>query len=353
MKIEPTLRVAIIGCGVIAASHIEGFRRIPGVEVVELCDVVGAKAAALAQRYGITHTSDSCEQTLARTDIDCVAICTDHASHAPIAIAALQSGKHVLCEKPLAESIDAVNAMVAAAAQRRDLIAAGVLQHRFDAVHRALRHAIAEGALGDLLQIQGRLLCYRSPQYYLDTPWRGKWRTEGGSLLMNQAIHFVDVLDWMGGGLHTVSATFANQTHTETIETEDSAAFIGYFGTGAMAVFNATSSSNVEWEPTMSVLGSKALVELRQGKVQRLECRDPHGKAQLEDLLSEGSDPAKLSAAKDYYGPSHTSQIADFVRAVRTNTAPVVSFADAARSVHLVQAIYQSARNQTWITVRQ
>lgn len=345
-----TLRVAVIGCGVIAPSHIEGFRSFPGVEVVALCDLDLAKAQALASRYGIGSVVADYQQTLARPDVDCVAICTDHASHAPIAVAALQAGKHVLCEKPLGESLSAVDTMVRAAQHHPTLVAAGVLQHRFDAIHRALKRALDAGSFGQLLQLQVRLLCYRSPNYYTSTPWRGKWATEGGSLLMNQAIHYVDVLDWLGGGLHKVSATYANQTHASTIETEDSAGFVGYFGSGAMAVFNATSSSHLIWEPSLAIIGTKALVELGNGKVQRLECADAQLRDTLENLLSEGSDPAKLAAAKDYYGPSHATQIGDFVKAVRTGSAPQVSFADAARSVRVVQGIYRSARSQSWIS---
>ncbi|MCD8481387.1 MAG: Gfo/Idh/MocA family oxidoreductase [Verrucomicrobia bacterium] len=229
MNIPRQLNVAIIGCGVIAPAHIEGFQHFPSVKVVELCDLDKSKADALALRYGIDSVSTSYHTTVARRDVDCVAICTDHASHAPIAIAALNAGKHVLCEKPLGESEQAVQAMVSAAQSNPDLVASGVLQHRFDAVHQALRLAIQEGLLGRPLLLQGRLLCYRSHDYYLNTPWRGKWASEGGSLLMNQAIHFVDILDWLGGGFSEITAAYCNLLHQGIIETEDSAGFTGYF----------------------------------------------------------------------------------------------------------------------------
>ncbi|MCD8481386.1 MAG: hypothetical protein LR015_01125 [Verrucomicrobia bacterium] len=106
----------------------------------------------------------------------------------------------------------------------------------------------------------------------------------------------------------------------------------------------------MDWEPSFSVVGSDALVELRHGKLLRIECSNPQRRSQLEELLCAHDDPTRLAAAKDYYGPSHVSQIGDFIRAVRTQSTPEVSFACAATCVRLVQNVYRSARAMQWIS---
>jgi predicted dehydrogenase len=113
-----TIRVGIIGNGVIGPTHAEGFRRIPGVELAWACDLVEDKARRLAEKYAIGQITTDYREVIADPKVTCVAVCTDHASHAPITVAALKAGKHVLCEKALAATAKGMTAMLAA--HRRD-----------------------------------------------------------------------------------------------------------------------------------------------------------------------------------------------------------------------------------------
>lgn len=184
------IQVGIIGCGVIAPAHIEGFQQVDGVLVAALCDLVPEKAEKLAAQYGIGRVTTDYRELLLDNELNAIIVCTDHGSHAQICKDVIRSGKHLLCEKPLVRDPGEIDDLLKLAESCPDLVCAGVLQHRFDAIYRYAQQLLQEGTLGRLLTVDMRVLCYRSPAYYQQDSWRGTWDKEGGSLLINQAIHF-------------------------------------------------------------------------------------------------------------------------------------------------------------------
>jgi len=342
----------IIGCGVIAPTHADAFRRIEGVELVRACDLVQSKAEELAERYGITHTCADFRELCADPGVDCVSICTDHASHAKIAAAALDAGKHVLCEKPLAISHSQLAHMLAAHRRNSGKVFAAVFQHRFDTVYRGLKSLIEKRVFGDLLTVSVNHLFFRSNEYYRADPWRGKWATEGGAVLINQSIHFIDIITWIMGGVESVCAAHVNVTRGGVIEAEDTAALALRFRSGCLGTFSATSSSHKEWTTSLAVCGSRGLVELRDGAVLRTDFIDAAAQAEANAQLSAVEKPSEIGTAKPYYGPSHTAQVADFVDAVRQGRKPFVEACSAAESVQVVLAAYRSARTGRWERVK-
>lgn len=346
-----TINCAIIGCGVVAPSHAAGYSRIAGVRLRWACDLVAEKARKLAERYGIERTTCDYRDVLADPDTHAVSICTDHASHAEIAVAALDAGKHVLCEKALAATTEGLDAMMAAGDRHPELVFAGVFQHRFDRLYQYLKRLIDDGAFGTLLTASCKVLCRRTDAYYLADQWRGTWDREGGSVMINQAIHFVDLLQWMTGGVTSLSAAYANLTHGNTIETEDTAVAVLKLRNGALGSILATSSSHLEWDPSFFIYGSHGSLELRNGKPLRVTFYDAALAHRIETDLRSLSDPIRNDAGKDYYGPSHPTQIADFIGAIRDRRAPFITARDARTAVDIVLAIYRSHREGRWINL--
>lgn len=346
-----TINCAIIGCGVVAPSHAAGYARIPGVRLRWACDLVAEKARKLAERYGIERTTCDYRDVLADPDTHAVSICTDHASHAEIAVAALDAGKHVLCEKALAATTEGLDAMMAAGDRHPELVFAGVFQHRFDRVYQYVKRLIEQGAFGTLLTASCKVLCLRTDTYYLADQWRGTWDREGGSVMINQAIHYVDLLQWMTGGVASLSAAYANLTHKESIETEDTAVAVLRLRNGALGSVLATSSSHLAWDPSLYLYGSAGSLELRNGQPLRVVFADPVRARQIEADLASLSDPVRNDAGKDYYGPSHPTQIADFIGAIRERRAPFITARDARTAVDIVLAIYRSHREGRWINL--
>ena len=347
-----TIRVGIIGCGVIGPTHAEGYFKQPGVELAWLCDLDEAKASALAERYEVANITTHYDEILSDPTLDCVSVCTDHASHAPIVTAALTRGKHVLCEKALAASRSGLSAMTSAHAAHPELIFAAVSQHRFERLNQLLKQYLDEGILGTLLTASVQVRCLRTRDYYEEDAWRGTWEEEGGSVLINQAIHFIDALLWITGGVSRLCGSYANHTHQGVIETEDTAVAALCFRNGALGTIEATSSSNLRWDHTLSFCGEEGTLEIRGDKPLRIELNDKTVQARVERELNGAQDaPADVTAGKDYYGSGHTGQIADFVNAIREGRQPFVTASDVQHTLDVVLGIYESHRQGGWVTL--
>ena len=345
------LRVGIVGCGVIGPTHAESYLSLDDVELAWACDLQEARAAKLADRFGAGGVTTSAAEVFADSTVQAVSLCTDHASHAELAAAALAAGKHVLCEKALGPSTDALDAMVAAARAHPGQVFSGVFQHRFNGLYRRLKQLIADGAFGAILTADVRMHCYRSNAYYEADAWRGTWAGEGGSVLINQAIHMIDILAWMLGGVEEVCAAYDNLTHGPAIETEDTAAAVLRFSSRALGTIRATASSHLGWHPVVSISGVDGVIEIRDGRVQMLDLRDKAGEAALRDELEQADRPVVAPTGKSYYGGHHQLQIADFVEAIRQQRAPFVTAESARHAVDIVLGIYQSHRTRGWVSL--
>lgn len=339
------IKVGIIGCGVIGPTHIESYQRVPGVEVAWACDLKLKRAQAAAEKYGIPcYTTDA--DAVFASDVDAVSICTDHASHCDLVLAALKAGKDVLCEKALANSPENLRRMVAAAKKYKDeRIFSGVFQHRFDPINRAVRDLLASGALGTLLSANLQICCRRTNEYYKADPWRGTWAKEGGSILINQAIHYLDQLQWQMGGVKEVTGFFSNLTHRGVIQTEDTATAAVRFKNGALGTISATCSSHMNWDTSLHYYGSEGTIEIANDKPARVLCRDEKLAKKILARLQACENAPQQATGKSYYGTGHVAQIADFVNAVRTRRAPFVPAVEAADPVRLLFAIYKAQRS--------
>ena len=180
---------ALVGCGRVAPSHVEAFSRIPEVRLKYACDSEPGLAAMFAAKHGIEHAAVSFEHVMADPEVHSISIATPHFLHAPMALAALKSGKHALIEKPFAMTPNDGKTIIATAAERPQIVVLPVSQHRFDPVVRTVAQLVLKGMLGTVLLVRAHLECFRAVEYYTESKWRGKWQTEGGSVLINQAYH--------------------------------------------------------------------------------------------------------------------------------------------------------------------
>ena len=344
-----TLRVGVIGCGVIAPTHAKSFLLQKDVELTWACDLVAPRAEALCTAHGTRQATTDLNVVLDDASVDAVTICTDHASHAPIAEAALAAGKHVLCEKALASSTDGLNRMTEAGHRHPGLVFGGVFQHRFSPVNRALRDLLAEGVFGTMLTLSTDLHCWRAPAYYEKDPWRGTWEREGGSVLINQALHFIDMLLWLGGGASRIAGSYANRTHGSVMETEDTATASLVFNDGARGSFEATCSSHHNWEFALSLVGSEGSVFLKNDEPQGISFKESGATEHVKQRLAEARAAHVDHVGRDYYGYGHPAQIEDFVTAIREGRKPFVTASQARHAVDAVLGVYESERTRRWI----
>ena len=217
-----------------------------------------------------------------------------------------------------------------------------MFQHRFDPVNLVMRRLLAEGALGRLLTAGVSLRCFRSADYYRGDDWRGTWAREGGSVLVNQAVHFVDQLLWQVGSPATPRGFWTNLAHRGVIETEDTAVAAIRFRNGALGTLEATCGSNLSWEYTLAYHGTDGAIELRNDKPAKVAFRDAGAGERVRALLDEASSPKTGVAGKAYYGTGHRAQLHDFVEAVRERRPPAVTVPDAARTAAFLFDLYAS-----------
>ena len=338
------VKCGIIGCGVIAPTHIEGIEAVPNAKVEAVCDINPERLNARGDKYNVAKRYTDYRELLADKEIDLVHVCTDHASHCQIVIDALNAGKHVICEKS-AGRVDAdLEAMAAAAKAHPELVSSGIFQHRFVKQNCALRDLVKDGKFGQMLMVNLSFCCLRTNEYYNKDAWRGTMAGEGGGILINQAIHHLDQLRFVFGDIKSVTAISANQAHQGVIEVEDAAMFTMEFENGILGSVSATNASATRWRTSLVCTGTQATLEYANEKPIYVDALDEALKQEIETALTP-PEKAERIVGKSYYGSGHTAQIADVVDAIENKRAPKVSLIEAINSSSLIMAVYESARN--------
>ncbi|OQA43631.1 MAG: Glucose--fructose oxidoreductase precursor [Chloroflexi bacterium ADurb.Bin325] len=329
------LRFGLIGCGRVAPRHAESFAALPDARLVAVADVRESRAAYFAQQYGVDLYTDY-HALLARPDVDVVSICTPSGLHAQMTVDALQAGKHVVVEKPIALSLaDADRMIAAAAAARRKLCV--VLQNRYNPPMQDLRRIVDEGRLGRLLLGNATVRWYRPQEYYEDE-WHGTWAMDGGAL-MNQSIHHIDALQWFMGRPESVFAFTGTLAHR--MEAEDTGVAVIRFAGGTLgSVEGSTITYPENLEGSVALFGELGSAKVGGTALNRKAVWKVAGELEREReiLTRDQVDPPSI------YGTSHQKVIADMIEAIRDDRAPKTHGAEGRKSLALVLAIYESAR---------
>ena len=335
------MKVGLLGGGNISDTHARAARAIPGVEIAAIHGSNRDKAARLAQAYGGT-VYDDVERFLDHRPLDIVAIGSPSGLHADQAIAAIRRGIHVLSEKPLDVTTAKVDAVIAAA--DRGGVKVGVFfQDRLKPDIAAMKSMIVSGQLGKPLFAAGHVRWYRPPEYYTSSRWRGTRALDGGGALMNQAIHTVDVLQWLFGPVARVGGRTATLLHS--IQTEDTAAAVLEFASGALGIIEATTSSFPGYARRVDVSGSEGTLILEG---DRLVATDLRAKGTSASTVPAEPPPENAASATVSDSVPHQRIFEDFIRAIRENAVPVCDAREARPSVAIIEAIYRSAESGTF-----
>lgn len=333
------LKVGIIGTGGISSSHILGYLEFPDeCEIVALADSSPEKASRKAAEFGLTDAAvytDGAE-LIASGGVDLISIATPPSSHAPLTVAALDAGIHVIVEKPMAPSLDECDAMIAA--QRRSgAVLSVIAQNRFRDDLSLLNDVVRSGLLGSISFLRVDSAWWRGLAYY-DLWWRGTWDSEGGGCTLNHAIHHIDLLLWLMGRPEQVISMLANAQH-DNAEVEDLSVAIFRYGRG-LAQLTASTVHHGEHQEIV-VQGERARVS--QPWSVAAERSQPNG------FPAEGGDAdvvAALNALAEAHVPltytGHTGQIRDVLDAIEAGRAPSITGEDGRNAVEVVTAIYKA-----------
>lgn len=306
------MRIGIIGGGGISGTHVRAALGIEGVQVVAVHGHNPEKTAALAASAGAVAYDDL--QAFLAHPMDMVAIGSPSGLHAEQAIAAARRGLHVLVEKPLDVTVAKIDALLAEVDRAR--VRLGVMfQERLAPEMTDLKARVDSGALGRPLLISGHVNWYRPPEYYAASKWRGTAALDGGGVLINQAIHTLDLLLYLFGPVVRVTGRVATRLHDITVE--DTAAALLEFENGAFGVFECSTAAQPGFPRRIEVTGTAGSV-----------------------VQEEAPRPANVADATP-----HRRVFEDFIDAVKTGRAPACDGREGRRSVAVIEAIYRSAKS--------
>jgi predicted dehydrogenase len=358
---RPPLGVAIVGCGVISYNHARAIARHPQLELVAVVDAIAEAATKLADfcvaEVGVARPSEFASLTpaLATGGIDVVIICTPSGTHVRLAAEAVESGAHVVIEKPLDVAVSRARriAELAAAAEAKGIVVSVISQHRFDPASVVVAGAISSGSFGRITSAVATVPWWRTQDYYDSGQWRGTWELDGGGALMNQGVHTVDLVVWFLGSPVEISAQTALLAH-ENIEVEDVAVATITFASGALAVIHASTAGYPGLPVRVQVQGSRGSAVIDGDQLDYFHAaqaaasggRPDQGEAAPANQaagLVPASDLRGGDKGTDAFVNGHLRQYNDIVEAIRRGSAPGVRVQDALVSLAVVRAIYLSA----------
>lgn len=347
-------RFGLIGTGIVAETHLEAIRSLPGVEVAAVADIQRERAAAFARRYHIPGVYGSAEEMVSAAPIEAVAVLTPHHQHLPAVRVAAEAGKHVLVEKAMAPTVSAANEMIEVCESSKVTLG-GIFQNRFCPASRAMKDLVEKGVLGKKVLISVTTMFRRSNEYYAKATWRSQKQEAGGGVLMMQGIHTVDLLQWVVGMPKRVFARVKTASHP--IEVEDLAVALLQWDDGATGVLQATTSAVPEVPQELEVRGDLGTAGVFDSRgylglwYSTLERPVPLTERWL--LYAQNFHEQEATVPIQASTQPHAENISDFVNAVRAGRDPLVSGPEARKALLIIEALYRSSALQDWVDVSQ
>lgn len=334
---------AIIGTGGIAKTHATAIRKLEGAELRACYNRDTARAEAFAREWGIRSYSDVTE-LLSDPEIENIVITTASGAHLDYALAGVEQGKNVIIEKPLEVTVARCQKIIEAA-EKKGVKTCVIFQNRFSDAAVSMKRAVEKGRFGRNVYISAYLKCFRSQAYYDSAPWRGTMELDGGGALMNQGIHSVDLLEYVGGPVREVMAFTDTLTH-EGIEVEDTVAAALRYESGALGVIEASTSVFPGFSRKLEINGSEGSAVLEDDTITLWkflkEDKEMDDYVKEHCMKSECAFNSASSPEVDYV--LHLKQYQSYIAALEDGTRISPDAREGLCSVRIVEAVYDSAR---------
>jgi predicted dehydrogenase len=333
------LGFGFIGAGAIAHFHAKAVAASRGGALIGVASRSLGSARAFAAEHGIGFATDDVKELLKQPGLDAVCITTPSALHLEPALAAIRARKHLMIEKPIDSTVEGTDHILDEAA-RAGVRVGSIFQARFGDAARQLKSAIDAGRFGRMVLASCYVKWNRTTGYY--TGWKGRLAEDGGGVIMNQAIHGVDLLQWFAGMPVEVFAWATQRVHR--IESEDTCVAALKFADGAFGTIEGTTATWPGWSRRIEICGEHGSAVMEDDDITRWDFRvelpeDPKIRA-LRESTTMGSGAA---APMNIKFEGHLRQIQDFIDGIRENRPFFIEGAEARKAVALVRAIYDSA----------
>lgn len=334
------IRVGIVGCGNIFPMHAQSIKEIDGVKIVAVCDIKEERAKDKGREYNCNYYFDY-KEMFHKEELDVVHICLPHYLHPEVSIFASNLGVHVLTEKPMSIDLEDGEKMVKAADDNKTILGV-IFQNRYNAGSKLIKETLESGALGKIKSGKLEVTWDRSDEYYTNSDWKGTWDKEGGGVIIDQAIHTMDLMRWfINDEIDYIDANIGNRAH-EIIEVEDSAEGVIKYKNGVLTAFHAINyysyDAPVEIElhcenGIVKMIADKAHIKFNDGR-EFIADNDPN------ETFDYGN------GAKGYWGTSHKKQIINFYEALKNGEKPEITGEEALKTQKMICSIYKSGKER-------
>ena len=332
----------IIGCGMIAEFHARAIAEIDEARLVAVfsrSSSNGARIAALSTGDCVVY--DDLDAMLDHPGLDVVCVCTPSGAHLEPAARAARVGKHVVVEKPLEVTVPRCDAIIRAC-DKAGVRLCSIFPSRFSPANVALKAALDSGRFGRLTLGDTHVKWWRTQEYYDSGKWRGTWDLDGGGALMNQAIHNVDLLQWLMGEVESVQAMTALLVH-ERIEVEDTAVAAVRFKSGALGVIEASTGAHPGLLKRTEIHGEGGSARVEQDDITLWSFRDEQP-GDADRVARAGASTGGAGDPRAIGHAGHRDQLIDFLRAIDSGTPALVDGREGRKAVEIIRAIYRSSR---------
>lgn len=337
--------VGIVGAGVIGNVHADALGDIEDASVVAIAEPREEAGQALASKTGATWYA-SYTDLLANDDVDLVILATPSGLHPDQAVLAAEAGKNIITEKPMGITAAGIDRMIEAV-ETNDVDMAVIFQNRLSRDIVKVKRAIEAGMIGKPVLGNAAIHWHRTQDYFdANGGWRGTWEFDGGGSLMNQGIHTVDLLQWIMGGVASVSANIATLVHD--IATEDTASASVVFRSGALGTIQGTTTAGKDWPVKVEIIGTGGKAVIEAGSLTHWE-----GDSELTDELLAPTDREFVEgwAPDEPFGASHRRQLRVIIEALQNGDTPPIPPREARKAVDIILAIYESAQHGRCVSI--
>ena len=330
--------VGVVGCGTIAEVHAEALRQLPNAELISAYSRNRDKALRLSEKFDIA-AYDDWDEFIGDRRLEVAAVCTPNGTHLDYGRRIAAAGKHVVVEKPIEITL-ARGRQLIADCKKHGVRLAVIFQNRFLSEAMRMKAAIESGELGRIFMAEACVKWHRTQAYYDSAPWRGTLALDGGGVLINQAIHTIDLLQWMLGKVATVFGHLGTFTHAR-LEGEDTAVATVRFHSGALGVIEATTSSQPAVDRRLEIRGEKGTAILN-GDTLHLLLGDSSPAPAVDDSAVRAGGAS--SPMQNFKTAPHRQQYEAILDALNRNQPPPVSGEESLAALAIITAIYESAR---------
>jgi predicted dehydrogenase len=332
------LGIAIAGSGMVAGVHASAIQEIQEAKLIGVWSYFAEEIQTFSDQYH-TQGYQTYEALLKDPAIQAVIVCLPSGYHAEYGMKAAALGKHVIVEKPIDISIVRARGLIEACRKKQVKLSV-IFQNRFTSAAQKVKKAIDEGLLGRLILGDAYAKWYRSPEYYKSNPWRGTKLIDGGGALMMQAIHTIDLLQWLMGGVKSVNGSVRTSVHR--IESEDLGVATVDYHNGAIGVIEGATAIRPGFKDRIEIHGEKGSIILEGGNIRewKVEGCSEADYVDEEKVVYGATNSPAISHV------NHKAQLQDVINAILGDREPLVNGEEGLKTLQIVLGIYESSEKR-------